>query len=173
MSIRHLTTTPYHPACNGLVEKFNGTMKQMLKKMCEERPKDWDRYLDALLFAYREAPQASTGFASFELLYGRDVRGPLMIVRELWTNEGAEPETKTTYQYVMDLREKLEDTCQLVQEQLKKSHERHRQQYNRKARTRSFKEGDEVLLLLPTDRNKLLMHWKGPFKIVGKVGKLD
>ena len=36
MSIRHLTTTPYHPACNGLVEKFNGTMKQMLKKMCEE-----------------------------------------------------------------------------------------------------------------------------------------
>ena len=173
MSIRHLTTTPYHPACNGLVEKFNGTMKQMLKKMCEERPTDWDRYLDALLFAYREAPQASTGFAPFELLYGRDVRGPLMIVRELWTNEGAEPETKTTYQYVMDLREKLEDTCQLVQEQLKKSHERYRQQYNRKAKTRSFKEGDEVLLLLPTDRNKLLMHWKGPFKIVGKVGKLD
>ena len=173
MSIRHLTTTPYHPACNGLVEKFNGTMKQMLKKMCEERPKNWDRYLDALLFAYREAPQASTGFAPFELLYGRDVRGPLMIVREVWTNEGAEPETKTTYQYVMDLREKLEDTCQLVQEQLKKSHDRYRQQYNRKARTRSFKEGDEVLLLLLTDRNKLLIHWKGPFKIVGKVGKLD
>ena len=117
-----------------------------------------------VLFAYHEAPLASTGFAPFELLYGRDVRGPLMIVRELWTNEGAEPETKTTNQYVMDLREKLEDTCQLVQEQLKKSQDRYRQQYNRKAKTRSFKEGDEVLLLLPTDRNKLLMHWKGPFK---------
>ena len=25
-----------------------------------------------------------------------------------------------------------------------------------------------MLLLLPTDRNKLLMHWKGPFKIVKK-----
>ena len=173
MSIRHLTTTPYHPACNGLVEKFNGTMKQMLKKMCEERPTDWDRYLDALLFAYREAPQDSTGFAPFELLYGRAVRGPLMIVRELWTNENAEPETKTTYQYVMDLRDKLDNTCQLVQEQLTKSHDRYRQQYNRKAKSRSFKVDDEVLLLLPTDNNKLLMHWKGPFKVVGRVGKLD
>ncbi|XP_072166473.1 uncharacterized protein [Diadema setosum] len=173
MSIRHITTTPYHPACNGLVEKFNGTMKQMLKKMCEERPQDWDRYIDALLFAYREAPQASTGFAPFELLYGRAVRGPLMIVKEIWTDDNAEPETKSTYQYVMDLREKLEDTCKLVHEHLRQSHDRYREQYNRKARPRSFKVGDEVLLLLPTDHNKLLMHWKGPFKVVGKIGKLD
>ena len=42
LSMRQLTTTPYHPMCNGLVEKFNGTLKQMLKKMCYERPKDWD-----------------------------------------------------------------------------------------------------------------------------------
>ena len=26
LSIRKLTTFPYHPACNGLVEKFNGTL---------------------------------------------------------------------------------------------------------------------------------------------------
>ncbi|XP_033761966.1 uncharacterized protein K02A2.6-like [Pecten maximus] len=34
LSIRQLTTTPYHPMCNGLVERFNGTLKQMLKRMC-------------------------------------------------------------------------------------------------------------------------------------------
>ena len=28
------TTTPYHPMCNGLVEKFNGTLKKMLKRLC-------------------------------------------------------------------------------------------------------------------------------------------
>jgi len=31
--IRPLTTAPYHPICNGLVERFNGTLKQMLRRM--------------------------------------------------------------------------------------------------------------------------------------------
>ena len=30
LSINQLTTTPYHPNCNGLVERFNGTHKNML-----------------------------------------------------------------------------------------------------------------------------------------------
>ncbi|CAC5415002.1 unnamed protein product [Mytilus coruscus] len=42
ISLRQLTTTPYHPMCNGLVEKFNGTMKLVLKRLCAERPRDWD-----------------------------------------------------------------------------------------------------------------------------------
>lgn len=49
LSFKQLVTTPYHFACNGLVEKFNGTLKSMLRKMCSERPKDWDRYLPALM----------------------------------------------------------------------------------------------------------------------------
>ena len=55
----------------------------MLKKMRQEKPKDFDRYLFAVLFAYREVPQASTGFLPFELLYGRTVRGPMHFLKEL------------------------------------------------------------------------------------------
>jgi len=43
LSLKQLTTTPYHPQCNGLVERFNATLKSMLKRMCSERPQDWDR----------------------------------------------------------------------------------------------------------------------------------
>ena len=57
LSIKQLTTRPYHPMCNGLVEKFNGTLKSMVKRMAHERPGDWDIYIPALLFAYREVPQ--------------------------------------------------------------------------------------------------------------------
>ena len=56
ISIKQSFTTPYHPMANGLNERFNGTLKAMLKRMCQERPKDWDRYLPAALFAYREVP---------------------------------------------------------------------------------------------------------------------
>ena len=173
LSIKSLTTTPYHAMCNGLVERYNGVLKSGLKKMCEERPKDWDRYISPLLFAYRETPQSSTAFSPFELLYGRDVRGPMAILKELWTDQSNESETKTTYQYIIDLQDRLEKTCQLAREELRKSKEKYRHQYNKKARLRSFKEGDEVLLLLPTDHNKLLMQWKGPFKITKKLSVMN
>ena len=62
ISLKQLFTTPYNPKCNGLCEKMNGVLKSMLKKMYQEKPKDWDRYLSAVPFAYREVPQASTGF---------------------------------------------------------------------------------------------------------------
>jgi len=77
LSISQLHTTVYHPMCNGLVERFNGTPKAMLRRMCSERPQDWDRYLHALLLAYREVPQESLNFSPFALLYGRSVRGPM------------------------------------------------------------------------------------------------
>lgn len=105
--MKQLTTTPYNPACNGLVERFNGTLKPMLKKLCVEKPKQWDRCIDPLYFAYREAPQDSLGFSPFELLYGRTVRGPLCILKEFWTNESQTDEVRTTYKYVADLRKSL------------------------------------------------------------------
>ena len=114
LSIHMLNTTPYRPMCNGLVEKFNGTLKRMLWKVCSEKPKDWDRYIPALLFAYREAPQESLGFSPFELLYGIIVRGPMAILKDLWTDEVKEPEVRTTYQYVLDLKQRLETTLELA-----------------------------------------------------------
>ncbi|XP_038054655.1 uncharacterized protein LOC119726874 [Patiria miniata] len=173
ISMKQLHTTPYHPICNGLCERFNGTLKRMLRRMCVERPKDWDRYLPALLFSYREAPQESLGFSPFELLYGRTVRGPLAILRELWSKENDEEEVKTTYEYVVELRNRLERTCQLAQDELAKSAKRYKKYYDVRTRDRKFTKGDKVLVLLPTDSNKLLVQWQGPFEVTKKVGKND
>ncbi|KAJ8029627.1 hypothetical protein HOLleu_29069 [Holothuria leucospilota] len=173
LSIKNLTTTPYHPACNGLVERFNASLKSMLKKLCEEKPKDWDRYIAPILFAYRETPQDSTGFSPFELLYGRTIRGPMGILRELWTRQIDVPETKLAYQYVLDLKERLEETCKIAQKELAKNLVRYKKYYNRRARNRQFSAGEEVLLLLPTEKSKLLLQWKGPFRVVAKQGALD
>nr|XP_054751019.1 uncharacterized protein LOC129256850 isoform X2 [Lytechinus pictus] len=173
LSVKQFTTSPYHPAANGLVERFNGTLKQMIKRMCAENPNNWDRYIEPLLFAVREAPQESMGYSPFELLYGRKVRGPIAILRELWTGEADTAETKTTYQYVLDLKNRLDETCRNAHEELQKSSTRYERYYNRNAKHREFQVGDQVLLLLPTDRNKLLLQWKGPFLVVDKVSDTD
>ena len=173
LTIKHLQTTPYHPACNGLVERFNGTLKTMLRRVCEEKPRQWNRFIPALLFAYRESVQESTGFSPFHLLYGRQVRGPLTILKELWTKEIENEEIKTVYQYVVDLRERLESTCEIVRNELEKNRDRYKAYADSRSKDRHFKVGDEVLLLLPNDLNKLIMQWKGPFKVVEKLNACD
>jgi len=115
LSLKQLVTTPYHPMYNGLVEKFNGTLKTMLRHMYTEKFKDWDRYVGPLLFAYRDVRQESLANSPLELLYGRTVRGPMSILIELMKNDRIEPDIKTTYEYVVDLNERLNDTCEIAQ----------------------------------------------------------
>lgn len=73
IGVRALRTSPYHPQTDGLVERFNRTLKSMLRKVLKGEKRSWDRMLPYVLFAYREVPQATLGFSPFELLYGRDI----------------------------------------------------------------------------------------------------
>ena len=116
VSADHLTTPPFHAQTNGMVERFNGSSKIMLRKMASDKPKDWDRYVPALLFAYREMPNESTGFSPLELLYGRTPRGPVSILRKVWTGSKHDQEVPNTYQYVFDLKTSLAETCRLAPE---------------------------------------------------------
>ena len=168
MSIKQIHCSRYHAMNNGMCEKQNGLIKKILKRMCAEKPNQWDRYLPAVLFALREIPNSSLGFSPFELLYGRQVRGPMSIIRELWTNQHIEPEVKDEYQYVVDLRERLESTWELARTTLSQMSQKYKKYYDLKARPRKLKVGDKVLVLLPEDQNKLLLRWKGPYKVVEK-----
>ena len=77
LQIKHKMTCPFSPQTNGMVEKFNDTLKQMIKRLAIEQPTKWDTFIPALLFAYREAPQDSLGFSPFEMLYGKTIKGPV------------------------------------------------------------------------------------------------
>ena len=139
LSIKGMATTPYHAQCNGLVERFNGTLKTMLRKLCQERPKEWNRYLPALLFAYREVPQESLGFSPFELLYGRRVRGPMAVLRQLWTEEDEPEEVRTAAEDVVDLRNRLKETYELAQKNLREASSHYTTALNRHTVNRTFK----------------------------------
>src|SRR5215469_201297 len=170
LKIKQVHTSVYHPICNGLTEKFNGSLKMMLKRLCHEQPKRWHRFLGPLLFAYREVPQESTGFSPFELIYGRSIKGPLQIVKELWTEEIPEYEVRNSYVYAIELQERIEETLKLAKENLEKAQNMNKHYYDRRTKERIFKKGDLVLILLPTESNKLLMHWKGPYEVMREKG---
>ena len=103
--------------------------------------KDWDEYLPYLLFAYREVPQETTGFSPFDLLYGRQVRGPLDVLREGWTDHQATSTPVATY--VVEMRQRLAEMTQLVVDHTAKSQQRQKQQYDKGTKQRCFEVGDQ------------------------------
>ena len=61
---------------------------------------------------------------------------------------GQSPEVKNGYQYVFELREKLEDTLKIAHEELQKAWQKGKHYYDRKTKMRTFQPGDKVLVLL-------------------------
>ena len=173
LSLQQLTTIPCRPYSKGPVERFHAMLKRVLLTMCAERPNDWDKYLPALLFAVREIPQESFGLSTFDLLYGRNVRGPMQIRRELWSVEETDEHARLTYQYVTDLRERLEKTCKLAQDNVRKLDIKQNAFYDKRARSRKFDVGDKVVLLLPSESNKVLLHWNGPYEVLEVVNVMN
>ena len=54
LHVRPIRTSPYHPQTDGLVVRFNGTLKAMLRKVATAEGQDWDKWLSYVLFVYRE-----------------------------------------------------------------------------------------------------------------------
>lgn len=173
LQIKSINTTPYNPKCNGSCEGFNKCLKQMLKRITEDQPEMWDRYLQPLLFAYREVPQSSTGFAPFELLFGHEVRGPLFLIKENILDPDIDSSEIPVTTYVMEMRERIKQFMQLANDNEFTNKRKEKFYYDRNCRKRNFKLGDKVLLLLPTSSNKLVAEWKGPYEVVRKVNKVD
>ena len=173
LSVAQLHSSIYHPMTNGLVERFNGTLKNMLKRLMSERPSDWDRYINAALFAYREIPQETTGFSPFELLYGRNVKGPSQLLYEQWTQKNVDAEERTVSEYVQNLATMLQDRVKEAQDAVQNSSRRSRKRQKAKAKSRSLEPGEKVLVLLPQTHNKMLLKWFGPYKVLKKVREHD
>ena len=117
------------------------------------------------MFAYKEVPQASTGFSPFELLYGRQIRGPLKDARS------KSPESVVSY--VLLMQERLHTLRDLVRTNMQGAQQLQKTWYDKNARSRQLKPGDQVLVLLPTSSSKLLAEWQGPYEISQRIGKVN
>uniref|UniRef100_A0A3P9LR23 Gypsy retrotransposon integrase-like protein 1 n=1 Tax=Oryzias latipes TaxID=8090 RepID=A0A3P9LR23_ORYLA len=171
LGITSIKTTPYHPQTDGLVERFNQTLKRMLQKFVDDTGRDWHRWLPFLLFAYREVPQASTGFSPFELLYGWDVQGPLDLLQKSWEDSAikTKEEGRSVVQYILEMRERLQNYRNEAELHLQKAQKMQKTWYDQHARHREYQPGQKVLLLLPSSTSKILTKWQGPYMVTRKI----
>ena len=96
----------------------------------------------------------------------------MAILRELWSGEVNDEQVLSTYQYVIELRERLEQTCQLARDNQEKVQFKQKT-YDKRARSHKFDVGDKVVLSLQMESNKLLLQWKGPYEVVEIVNRMD
>ena len=71
--------------------------------------------------------------------------------------------------YVIDLRNRLQETWDMTHDELRRNQSRQKRHFDYRAKERTFKRGDQVLILLPTSDNKLLMQWRGPFEVLDRI----
>ena len=66
--------------------------------------------------------------------------------------------------------QRLLEAKEIVHLNMQESQRRQRKWYNKKA---GLREGDQVLVLIPTRTAKLLAKWRGPYRISKKIGKIN
>ena len=69
-------TTAYHPKGDGMVERFNCSLLQLLRTYIETES-DWEKHLPLALYAYCTAVHASTGVSPHILMFGRPPHSPV------------------------------------------------------------------------------------------------
>jgi hypothetical protein len=161
--VKKINTTAYHPACNGLTERMNATLCQILSNYTEENQTDWDEFIQIALFAYRSSIQETTLMTPFELLYNRQPRLP----NDLESLRIKEPMT-------LDLKLKWLGAKKRIQ----KVNDTRKAKYDAKFKERKIEVGDNVRMekLATKPGLKFKMRndiWNGPFKVIGKLPNGD
>ena len=77
---KHTLTCPYHPATNGLAERFVQSFKQALRASRHEKKSLIHRLCDFLMH-YRNARHSTTETSPAQLMMGRDLRTRLHLIR--------------------------------------------------------------------------------------------
>lgn len=167
LGVKGVRTSPYHPQTDGLGERFNGTLKSMIRKVLSKFGDQRDKALPYYVqFAYREVPQESTGYSPFELVFGRQPRGPLDVLKEEWVQCKLAQSVMAFMQRVMH---RMDAVREIVHDNDAAAKHKQKTWYDRTARQGSFNEGDMVLVLLLLESSKLKVQWQGPYPVVRKI----
>ncbi len=169
-------TTPYHPMGNGMVERFNRTLMNMLGTLQEEQKSDWKSHVSTLTHAfthaYNAAVHVSTGFSPFYLMFGRH---PRLAIDAFLGISSLENKPKRHKDYADQLKDRLQEVYDIALQESKKSAETYKHHYDLRVRHSDLQPGDRVLVrnVGLRGRHKLADKWEATPYIVKRKPMSD
>ena len=134
-----------------------------------KHPSNWEQNIRRVCLAYNSSVHASTGLSPFFLMFGRQVKLPVDLIYG-----SSKIEEVPVQEYVQRLKEDLQRSYQLVRDRCVTEHKRQKAIYDEKVHGAPFNQGDLVWLHSPAVprglSRKLHCPWKGPFKVVERIG---
>ena len=161
--VKRLITTAYHPQTDGLVERFNRTLIDMLAAYTSEKISVWDEYLPLVTLAYNTSKHTSLRHSPFYLLFGRDAVLPIETLPDIrirLINE--EQEIGDEWQKAKELALRYLEANQVKQ----KNH------YDANSKIIEVKIGDLVYYKNHRKQHKLTDRWKGPYKVTNILSEV-
>lgn len=169
LGIHKTRTTAYHPQSDGLVERLNRTIQNMLSIYVREDQVDWDVHLPYVMMAYRASEQETVGVSPNRMMFGREVSLPL----ELLVTQSHTDEYGTAEAYATGLYERMQKAFDVARKNIKGEQKRQKRLYDAKLKGKPYAIGDKVWLYCYVRKiglsPKLQSHWKGPYVVIKRI----
>jgi hypothetical protein len=160
LGIIHKTSTSFHKEPNGLVERMNRTIGEMLRNFTNANPQDWRHWVPLIELSINSARLANADYTPFELDCGQNP-----IVEPVFAPLTAEVPHDSVDALTEILRQRRSDIKQLWQEAIRHSKEL----YDEKHKPMKFKVGDKVMIStqdITEFKQKLSRRWVGPAEVL-------
>jgi len=108
----------------------------------------------------REVPNATLGVSPFMTQYGVQPRGLLSLVKDHWSGFQTLPTSKPVEQYLSELKKQIETTREFAEQHAKKAQEQYAKYCNTHACNKSFKVGEEAIVLEKDSNAKAYSRWQ-------------
>jgi dUTPase len=170
--IKKQNTTSYHPQCNGMVERFQSTLITALSKFVDQHGKDWDLYLQSVIFAFRTTPSEATGYTPHFLVHGTEankISDPSLVE--------VPDKSITEEEHLARILANLELAHKQAQQNIARVQERWKKQYDKKNTNPQFSKFQLVYLqnphVKPGRSRKFHLPWNGPYYIINQTSPVN
>uniref|UniRef100_L7LW12 RNA-directed DNA polymerase n=1 Tax=Rhipicephalus pulchellus TaxID=72859 RepID=L7LW12_RHIPC len=156
--------TPYHPQTNGLTERTNRTLVNMISMYVDSGHKTWDAVLPFITFAYNTAQHETTRYSPFYLLYVRQPRTALDTIL---------PFAETDQPTLAETLCRAEEARRIARLRTFASQKRSKKRYDERHQHVLYEKGDLVWLWTPLRKRglyqKFLASYAGPFVVLARL----